>query len=508
MTVGRIEQRAARVSFVNGLSTVVTLVFQLVSVPICLKYWGKENYGGWLALFSTFMIMRSLDGGFVIYVGNKLNLLYHQDAAALQAHLSSAVTGIVVIGSLQLALAIATVVFQPLGSVLGIPVSFDARTETILGLLTLTTSWVLTGSYLGIVHRLMIPAGLMYQAAWWAMGFQVTQFIAIIMASVFKLDLFSTSILFAVAQMTMYVGSGLYIRRKLPQFYPWVRGVRLRLGLRDLAQSSSLTVSNLIQQGGLNGIVLVIAALAGPAAVPVFTTVRTLTNLWTAVTTVLTAPLLPEVVRIHAKGEVAKLAAINEAFWVLVGSMVNAGALLSYPLIPYLYGLWTRNTVALDRPLLSLMLAAVVVTNAGALIALHLNGINSLRVVLASSIARAILGIGGGVLGYRFIGLAGFGIGILAAELAVALLMGRHFFKHEIEVETGVFMTAGLGPVLLSTGSAVVFLVCAAFGWWSSVWSWLIAVSGVTGAFIWGWSSLGDEIRDRMTVIALKWSPI
>ena len=88
MIGGRIEHRAAKISLVNGLSTLLTLVFQLVSVPVCLKYWGKESYGSWLALLSAFMMLRALDGGFVAYVGNKLNYLYHQNTDALREHLA------------------------------------------------------------------------------------------------------------------------------------------------------------------------------------------------------------------------------------------------------------------------------------------------------------------------------------------------------------------------------------------------------------------------------------
>src|SRR5678815_3997926 len=98
-----------------------------------------------------------------------------------------------------------------------------------------------------------------------------------------------------------------------------------------------LTASNLIQQGSTNGIVILIAALSGPAAVPIFTTVRTLANLWTNVTNVLTAPLLPEVVRYHATNEGEKLVTISEAYWVLVGTAVNLGVLVTYPLIEPLY---------------------------------------------------------------------------------------------------------------------------------------------------------------------------
>jgi O-antigen/teichoic acid export membrane protein len=508
MNGGRIEHRAAKVSLVNGLSTVLTLVFQLVSVPVCLKYWGKESYGSWLALMSAFMMLRALDGGFVAYVGNKLNYLYHGNTGALREHLASAAAGIVVIGSLQLLIAGGTLIFDPLAAALGMPVYHDGGIAAQLGLLVLMVSWVLTGSYLGIVHRLLIPAGMMYQAAWWAMTFQVAQFASIMAAAVMRLSMIQTSLLFAVAQIIVYVASALYVGRVLPGFYPWLRGANVRVGLEDLGRSLMLTGSNIIQQGATNGVVLMISALAGAVAVPLFTTVRTLANLWTSVTTVLTAPLLPEVVRIHAKGEAYKLAAINQAFWVLVGSAVNWGALLLYPLIPFIYGQWTAHAVVLNKPLLALMLASVVVTNSGALMALHLNGINSLRIVLAASVARAVLGLGAGALGFRFLGLSSFGLGILAGEIAATLMTGRYFVKHEL-AEKGLPCSAGaFGPVILSAGSTLLFFVGCGLGWWSGGWNWLAALTGVAVASVWGWKTLNQESRTRLTRLAMRWSPL
>src|SRR5947207_9705058 len=260
MIGGRIEYRAVKVSVVTGLSTILAVAFQLISVPICLRYWGKETYGSWLALFSSFMLLRSLDSGYTAYVGNKLNYLYHQNIAALQAHLSSAVAGIVVIGSLQLILAAGTLIFHPLAVMLGMPAGHTGGLLTKFGLLLLVISWVLTGSYLGIVHRLLIPAGLMYQAAWWAMGFQVCQFGAIVVAAMLRLSMLQTSLLFALSQLAIYVTSALYVRQKLPDFSPWWRGANIRTGLNDLGQSFSLTASNVLQQCATNGIVLMVSA--------------------------------------------------------------------------------------------------------------------------------------------------------------------------------------------------------------------------------------------------------
>lgn len=504
MNSGRIEYRAAKVSVVTGLSTILGMVFQLISVPICLKYWGKETYGSWLALFSGFMLLRSLDGGYTMYVGNKLNYLYHQNIDALREHLSSAVAGIVVIGCLQLILAACTLSIDPLATMLGISIDGASGVLSKYGLLLLIISWVLTGSYLGIVHRLLIPAGLMYQAAWWAMGFQISQFGAIIVAAILRLNMLQTSLLFALSQLTLYVSSAFYVRLKLPRFSPWWRGANVRTGLNDLGQSFMLTASNVIQQCATNGIVLMVSALAGSVGVPVFTTVRTLANLWTSVTTVLTAPLLPEVVRFHAKRQPGKLRAVNEAFWVLVGSVVNFGTLLSYPLIPYVYGRWTAHSVALDQTLICLMLGSVVVSNAGALMALHLNGINSLRIVLGASVARAAFGLGFGAFGFSKFGLSSFGLGILTGEVVATVMIGHNFVRHEL-IEKGVrFRSATIGPVTLGAGSALLYFIGSGFGWWSTGGAWLLALAGVATASVWGWKALDLDMRTRLTELTRR----
>ena len=499
-----IEHRAAKVSLVNGLSMILGVGSQLVSVPVCLHYWGKEAYGSWLALFSAFMLLRGLDGGYTAFVGNKLNYLYHQNTAALREHLSSAVFGIVIISFLQLALAAGALFFEPLSAILGMSPDHSDDLTAKLGLIALMMSWVLTGSYLGIVHRLLIPAGLMYQAAWWGMEFQICQFAAIMVSAALRLDMLQTSLVFAFSQLASYVASALYVRWKLPGFSPWLKGAKRRIGVSDLGQSVFLTTSNLIQQGAVNGSVLLVSVLAGPIAVPVFTTVRTLTNLWTAVTTILSTPLLPDVVRIHAKGEVQKLVAINQAYWVLVGSAVNLGAILSYPLIPFLYGQWTAHAVVFDKSLLCFLLGSVVVANSAALIALHLNGINSLRIVLGASVARALAGLGGGALGYRRYGLASFGLGILAGEIVATLMTARYFVKHEVTAKGARVPVSGFGPIFLSTGSVLLFFTGAGAGWWSVGWVWLLAVIGVACASVWGWNTLEPELQSRLKSIPIK----
>jgi hypothetical protein len=214
--------------------------------------------------------------------------------------------------------------------------------------------------------------------------------------------------------------------------------------------------------------------------------------------------LLPDVVRLHARGEVRKLVAINQAYLVVAGSAVNLGAIVSYPLIPYLYAEWTAHAVALDRPLLCLLLGSVVVNNSGALMALHLNGINSLRIVLGASMARAALCLGCGLLGFARLGLASFGVGALLGEIVATAITARHFVLHEVHRKGFRIPVSDFAPVSVSTVSVLVFLVGAGFGWWGVGWAWLLVLLVTVAASIWGWKELDTELRDRLRNIPTR----
>ena len=221
-------------------------------------------------------------------------------------------------------------------------------------------------------------------------------------------------------------------------------------------------------------------------------------------TNLLTAPLLPEIVRYHVNRETHKLVALNQVYWVVVGLVVNGGVLLCYPMLPWLYGHWTAHNVGLDNRLLSLLLAGLVLYNVGALMASHLNGINSLRIVLAVSVVRATLCLGGGALGYGSMGLAGLGMGILAGEFFAVLMTVRYFMVHELTRNGREMPTATLASVALSAGSAVLFLLSVGMGWVPGGWGWFLSLAGVAVGSTWGWITLDQEVRRRLLALATQ----
>src|SRR5262249_2100348 len=161
----------------------------LLSVPVCLRFWGAETYGLWLAIFALFNVLRTLDIGYCSYVGNEINILYHRDQVALRGTLASALAGAIAIAAAQLLAGIAIVHSGFLAGLLGVAPEVVRDQRAGLALVVLIVGWVLTGPYLGVVHRLQVPAGLLHQATWWLMGYQIVQAGALVSAAALRLEL-------------------------------------------------------------------------------------------------------------------------------------------------------------------------------------------------------------------------------------------------------------------------------------------------------------------------------
>lgn len=503
MSGRNVEHRAAKVSLVMGASTVLSMVFQLVSVPVCLEFWGAQGYGAWLAIYAAATLLRTVDGGYITFAGNRLNLLYHRDQHALRRVLAAGSLGIVALGVLQLALLGLAMAFGGLGWLLG-DTQLANDSSARAALVVLAVSWVLSGSYLGLVHRLMVPAGMLYQSAWWSMAFQSLVFIAIMLAASLRLNLLGTSVLVAGVQVSIYIASADYMRRKLPQFFPWWSAPEWRLAASDLRSSLTFTFSGLIQQATTNGLVLVISSVLGAAAVPAFTTVRTLANLWTNITNTLTSPLLADMVRFHAHHRADKLLMLGRAHSWLLGLLVNLSVLASLPFVGWVFRRWTHDEVPLDAGLLAGLLGTVLLTNSGSFMTSYLAGINNTRAVLMLALVRGVVSIAIACALLPKLGLTGVGIGLLVAETTCLVTMAVHYFPRSVNGAGLVAPSSVIGWSLLGLVATLVLVFSSAVIGYVPAHS-LVAAMGVVVVSSWlGWRSLDTEVRRRLLSLGTR----
>ncbi len=498
-----VEHRALKVAAVSGLSSITSIGLQVATVPICLYYWGKEGYGVWLGVLAFFGLLQSTGTGFVNYIGNKINILYHRDSLALQKTLASSIAGVIVLGCVQIGIAVLVIEFELLPGLMGVNLTSLEDKHIGQAVMILTASWVVGGLFWGIIHRLMIPARLMYQAGWWALANQIGLGIAVIAAAAFEASVVWASILFSSVQSIFALSAARYVHYKLPEYSPWWSGFDSKRGLRDLVHSIPLTISGIGQQATNSGVVVLLSGIAGAAAIPIFTTVRTLSNLWTTVAGVLTAPLLPDVVRFYALRQRRKIVATQEVHWTLVGSLINLSLIVAFPLIEPLFGLWTGHIVALDPVLLCSLLASVSVTTFGGVISTYLNGINHSKALLTASVARGVvtLFVAGWII--HQIGLGGLGVGVAAGEL-VAVVVGVWFVRRATySRHMASRLIQKSAPPLVSVGAVLTYLTSEAMGMQGAPVMQVLAVSVVLISGMLGWRDMDPTVKRRLVRLML-----
>ena len=463
-----------------------------------MRYWGKTTYGTWLALSAAYTILRTVDGGFTAFVGNKLNMLYHQDQDEMRRVLSSAIWGVILLGSTQIIIVLALYFSNSLGLIMGGAASQLTANQTIFGLMVMSITWILTGSYIGVLHRFLIPNGMLYQLLWWVMLLQVSQSLSIMLAAYLQLSVFNAALFFAFAQAAVYICSAFYIKWRLPQFYPWLSGAKLKIGLREMVQSFPMTINGAVQQAGNSGVVILISVVLGAAVIPIYSTMRTLSNLWTTVTNIVTAPLLPDIVRFHATKEPRKFIMIHKTHILLMSIIINLSIMLAYPLIDTVYLYWTRGKLPIDHRLICLLLASVSVFALNSLFNTFLTGLNNGRYLIVMGFLRGLFVLIAGYFLLPIFGLSGIGMAILLAEVLLMVANTFIFIRGELKsigAKRELMFTWYDGLCFLSV---LGFLLLNVFITNLNMMYYLISLIVLLIGIIYSWVNLDIEIRSRI----------
>ena len=498
MQKSSIEQRLARISVSTWGCTLITLSIQLLTVPICLLYWGKDNYGMWLAVIAAFTMLRTSDYGYVMYVGNKLNVLYHKSDYQLRLTLASSIWGVLVLGIIQLLILVILYSCNSMSLLMGHRDVVGANSEIFISLLIMSLGWIIFSSYTGIVHRLLNPHGLLHITNWMMIILQIMLFFAVISSAIFKLSILYTSILYTLTQVIFYLLSALYMKSILPEYYPWWNNAQIKVGIADIFNSSSQTLGWIMTQGGLSALIITISAFLGPAAVPAYTTLRTISNLWTTLINSFTQPMIPEMVRFYSCADWKKLALINNIYSIFGTAVVNLSLLVFYPLIHLIFKIWTGNHLHFDKPLLSLLLAAITVSGMSALMNAFFAGINNYSYVLLSSALRGLF-----VLLFCWfllpkIGTLALGISILLAEMLVLIVTMLYMYLGVLN-KTKIW-----GWSWLSSVAVIIYFISQCFSERSisSVY-YIVLTLSIISVFK-GWLGLESNIKARIKSLILR----
>ncbi len=495
-----IEQKSLKGTVLGFFSFVLNTVYSLILIPFFLTYWGDIKYGYFLSIYALIQLMRTLDNGHQIYIGNEFNKYYHTDHKKAQLILSSSVVIAFFLGFLEIVIYVILWKSGFIDKTLGI--HFNKNMFLSIGILSMLAMWCMVGSIGGILARIILAKGLYPESVLFAM---LLKLIEIFILCFFVMKNSEISIVFiciALATFIYSLGVFYWTYLKMPEFFPWWNRFNLSVGVRNFFRSMLITFNGFLEQMNVNGMIFLISSYLSSALVPAFTTVRTMSNTMITMTNLIIQPLIPEMIRLGSEGRKDKIWKIIETNWFFSGLMINVSFLILIPIAGFLFSIWTNGKLLFDQSLFYTLIMSVIMINFGKSLTSYLTGINDLKALTFMTCLRFVLIFGLSSLFIHKYGLISIGISIVIAELFCSGILPYYFtkrhLKDELKKSNHVFLVI-ISLLLMFSCLLLVnyfdnlkFLIC------------LFSLCAIVLVYIIQWKSLDQEVKGRLIKLFRK----
>ncbi len=332
------------------LGHVIGRLGSLLLVPLFLSRWTAAVYGEYLALFAVVSYLSGLDIGVQMAAINRLTRAYaRQDWDEYQVTQHSAL-------ALYLAIAAAgTALLMFVAAFLHVPVWIGLRhtgEKTASVVILLLGTYVLWSLPFRVVAAAYQTTGNLARSQW----INNVQQIMVVLASALILLLGGGMVALATIQLTtLAIVATVVLRdinRTFPQLSPGVRRARFPV-LKELLHPSilfaAILVANVI---AFQGTVLLVSAILGGVAVAVYSVSRTLVNVIREALYSLATSLWPDLARLDAQGELARLRIVHRLAVFASSALAVAAAAMVWFEGSSIISVWVRGHLTPDVALL------------------------------------------------------------------------------------------------------------------------------------------------------------
>lgn len=349
--------RIARGLAANMAGMGVTLVIQLVSVPVLLAAWGVPAYGEWLVLSAVPTYVALSDLSFSSVAGNSMVMLEaagkRTDAVTLGRRLWSIVTVMTGIAVLA-AVGIALVFGGAFGSGAAIPAS-DAQIVLVALFLQ-----VAVGNQYGVLDAWYRTAGRYPLGTTMRQLGRLLEFGTLIGAVLIGARPGMAAMAFLAGSAAGFAVSWVVLRWAVPWSTFRPERPHLRTFRELLAPGVAYMAFPIGNALSLQGLTIVVGTTLGVVAVVIFSTTRTITRVVLQAMSSINSAIWPELSRSVGSDRVDEARAIlRRATQVSLAISLSLIVLLAL-LGPSIIRSWTHGIVDPPRPLLYVLLLVVV----------------------------------------------------------------------------------------------------------------------------------------------------
>ena len=405
------------------LGPVVTILVQLINVPVMLRFWGPELYGEWLVLSAIPTYLMLTDMGFGSVAGSDMTIRVNAGDRAGAIETFQSIMTLVLMATAAIALALAVLfLLIPVHSLLHFTALSGAEARDTLLLLSINCLVMLQWGVIMAGYRC---------TGRYALGMFYVNCIRIVESASFFVLLFSRARptqLAAVMLLVSLLGTAWLVFQHYRRI-PWLPfGFRFAQStrIRELAQPAfAFMAFPACAAISIQGMTLAIGLILGPIAVAVFNPMRTLSRVALQLTDAVKNSVWPELSAAFGRNDWILARRLHRMAFQL--SMLLAIATLMLLALggPRVFMLWTHGRLHFDAATFDILLLVVLANsawNASSSVALSANRHERMSMFyLAFSVASIVIA---DVLLPR-VGLCGAALALLFADLGMSLVVIR-----------------------------------------------------------------------------------
>ena len=334
-----------KASGASAFGQIINIVNQLILVPVYLKFWGPGLYGEWLILSAApSVIAMAGDLGFGTVAANEMNLCVakHNRLGALKAFQNTWIV-ITSFSIVFFAIVLAAVSFLPINDYLNVRTitEFDSKIILLLFIVNIL-----------VIQQNGLLLGALRSEGNYVIGMTIGNFSRIAELSLIILALAflnANPVYIVCITLSVSILASIVYRLVLFKRSRWIHyGVRhfsLSMIKEQLPLAFSFLSFPITQAFSIQGAVIIVGSILGPAAVVIFSTTRTFMNVIKQVVSTINASIWPELTTAYGQENYDKFRKI-----FITSVQVLAVTLISFNVFVLLLGkplflFWTKNRI-------------------------------------------------------------------------------------------------------------------------------------------------------------------
>ena len=394
----------------------VLLVFTVISVPIMLSKWNIETFGAWILLLGVMGYINTPILGIQEYIYGKNLKLGIKKKKIISTNITSSLPFTVLISVVLILCLTIDLNYQFIASTLNI--SETIKNEWTLAIFLYGIYSLFTYSVAPFFTHALSIFGYLPILTWVAsIRIFFTQLVVVCAIYFYDTTLITTFIAMLITEIIFHLGEYVIFYFILKKEKIKYESVSLLRGFHDFLNSIWITVSNIIESISANGMRVIITALANPATLVIFTTIRTVTNMIMKALDTIRIPFLTEVMSNFSNNNSKKLNMNFELYYMFIIIIVFPVIIILQFFIEDLFNVWTLGNIEFNIEIYILLITTVLISSIGFPFRVVITGNNLVKKKFLITAIKNLLIITAIYFLFDTLKILSFGIALLIGEL-------------------------------------------------------------------------------------------